>query len=47
MAATVDGWEFVCPCPIGSGPSYAALRRWLSGRNHSRGIAANASATRS
>jgi len=47
IASTVLGCEFVCPRPIGSGPSYPALRCCDAGRNRSRDIAANASPTRS
>ena len=47
IASTVRGCELVCPWPISIGPSYAARSRSRSGRNHSRGTAANASETRS
>ena len=45
MSSTVRGWELVCPWPIGIGPSKDARIRARRGRNHDRGVAANASAT--
>ena len=47
MAATVRGWELVCPWPMWIGPSSAARQREAFGRNSLRGTAENASAMRS
>ena len=47
MAATVRGWELVWPRPIWIGPSYAARPRASRGRKPARGVASNASETRS
>ena len=47
MSATVRGWELVCPCPMGIGPSKRARRRDRPGRNPARGVASNAAWTAS
>src|SRR5690242_18364637 len=46
MSATINGWETVCPLPMGSGASSYASRARCGARNHSRGSHAIAASTR-